>query len=465
MELPPDIAWCRQAEDRLHRRGQRGVSVSCYYLVARALSYSAEDEAVALYDARRWEALNLDLEDVSSVTDGAAHISRLDLNAEMSWCAETGGGMRGPEVGEGVEGAQGVWEARCDASVPGESAAWPLKAAGCADALAPAPTPGEDTGRAPAQSPGENTGTPSVASLQDGAGGGAGDGGARKEDVRAGGGAAQDGVGGEVGAGPVPTGSWGVGRGGGGGTHGGQGWWVQVSASTGRFHVHASATGSAPLGSFRAEGLASCVRLLQSCNSALTWPRPGPSTPRAYTPTSALAPAAVLSRVQDLLEPSLDLDALVRNSRLVAPGVGEAAMETAAAAAVEAEAEAKMGGGEQEEEGGGGGGEQKEEAAGVNDEAAVGSDMVHRHSHLAQLHSVLHLLHDFVSDFRSISPPPPFYPSLRFVRLRVCAVSDGMHRIVCVCVCVCVCLCVYVCVCACVCLYISQGSGRPPVNT
>jgi hypothetical protein len=89
VELPPDIGWCRQAEDRLHRRGQRG-SVWCYYLVARALSYNADDEDVALYDERRWEALNLDLEDVSSVTDGTANVSRLDVNAEVSWCDEAG---------------------------------------------------------------------------------------------------------------------------------------------------------------------------------------------------------------------------------------------------------------------------------------------------------------------------------------------------------------------------------------
>ena len=101
VELPPDVGWCRQAEDRLHRRGQ-AASVTCYYLVARTLhagaasSELARDACVlARYDLQRWETLNDDLEDLSGVTDGAARVSRLHLDREVCWSAK--GGVEGGE--------------------------------------------------------------------------------------------------------------------------------------------------------------------------------------------------------------------------------------------------------------------------------------------------------------------------------------------------------------------------------
>ncbi len=52
VELPPDVSWCRQAEDRLHRRGQQRC-VNVYYLVGHAHSQLQEDHAIATHDFRR----------------------------------------------------------------------------------------------------------------------------------------------------------------------------------------------------------------------------------------------------------------------------------------------------------------------------------------------------------------------------------------------------------------------------
>ena len=90
MQLPPDVSWCRQAEDRLHRRGQRAGAVACYYLVARALGRGGGGDAVhqlAAYDMLRWEALNADLEDLSAVVDGCAGRERLALDDEVCFQA------------------------------------------------------------------------------------------------------------------------------------------------------------------------------------------------------------------------------------------------------------------------------------------------------------------------------------------------------------------------------------------
>ena len=60
-ELPPEAALVRQAEDRVHRRGQRNV-VNVYYLCA-----------ANTYDERRWQSLNLSLAKVDMVHDGPGH--------------------------------------------------------------------------------------------------------------------------------------------------------------------------------------------------------------------------------------------------------------------------------------------------------------------------------------------------------------------------------------------------------
>jgi superfamily II DNA or RNA helicase len=57
-ELPPEAALVRQAEDRVHRRGQKNI-VNVYYLCA-----------TNTYDERRWQSLNLSLAKVDMVHDG-----------------------------------------------------------------------------------------------------------------------------------------------------------------------------------------------------------------------------------------------------------------------------------------------------------------------------------------------------------------------------------------------------------
>ncbi|KAK9866369.1 hypothetical protein WJX84_005962 [Apatococcus fuscideae] len=59
VELPQEIAFVRQAEDRAHRHGQR-MPVNVYFLVSRGTS-----------DDRRWRALNRSLERVTAVHDAA----------------------------------------------------------------------------------------------------------------------------------------------------------------------------------------------------------------------------------------------------------------------------------------------------------------------------------------------------------------------------------------------------------
>ena len=87
VQLPPDVSWCRQAEDRLHRRGQRAGAVACYYLVARALRGGDAVHELAAYDMLRWESLNADLEDLSAVVEGCAGRERLALDAEVCFQA------------------------------------------------------------------------------------------------------------------------------------------------------------------------------------------------------------------------------------------------------------------------------------------------------------------------------------------------------------------------------------------
>ncbi|KAK9844937.1 hypothetical protein WJX74_008894 [Apatococcus lobatus] len=58
-ELPQEIAFVRQAEDRAHRHGQR-MPVNVYFLVSRGTS-----------DDKRWRALNRSLERVTAVHDAA----------------------------------------------------------------------------------------------------------------------------------------------------------------------------------------------------------------------------------------------------------------------------------------------------------------------------------------------------------------------------------------------------------
>ena len=59
-ELPPDAASVKQAEDRVHRRGQQN-SVNIYFLCARSTT-----------DERHWQRLNKSLATVGSVHDGFA---------------------------------------------------------------------------------------------------------------------------------------------------------------------------------------------------------------------------------------------------------------------------------------------------------------------------------------------------------------------------------------------------------
>jgi hypothetical protein len=184
--------------------------------------------------------------------------------------------------------------------------------------------------------------------------------------------------------------------------------WVEVSASTGRFHVHASSAGTAPLGSVRPEVLASCVRIL---HFALSRARTVPSD-QAGRSLAAVKPhkskrggragggrgeegkeEAVIPRIQELLAPSLDLDVLVRHARLV---------RSVEVPAVEEE-------GAKEGEGCGGGVEEEEE----EEEAAAETgkewereegEREEGEEEIARIYGVLRLLHNFVADFRHLTP-------------------------------------------------------------
>lgn len=61
-EIPPQACLARQAEDRVHRRGQKNL-VNIFYLCA-----------TNTYDDRRWQSLNKSLQKVDCVHDGPSHI-------------------------------------------------------------------------------------------------------------------------------------------------------------------------------------------------------------------------------------------------------------------------------------------------------------------------------------------------------------------------------------------------------
>jgi hypothetical protein len=103
---------------------------------------------------------------------------------------------------------------------------------------------------------------------------------------------------------------------------------------------------------------------------------------------------AVIPRVQELLAPSLDLDVLVRHARLI---------RSVEVPAVEEEGTKEgegCGGGEEEEE------EEEEEAA-----AETGKEWEREEGEreggeeeMARIYGVLRLLHNFVADFRYLTP-------------------------------------------------------------
>ncbi|CAM9206983.1 unnamed protein product, partial [Phaeothamnion confervicola] len=69
LELPPRLSWLRQAEDRLHRRGQRR-AVNVYYLV---LPPGSDDD-------QRWLSMSQRLDGVSAVVNGAGRRERIAVD-------------------------------------------------------------------------------------------------------------------------------------------------------------------------------------------------------------------------------------------------------------------------------------------------------------------------------------------------------------------------------------------------
>ena len=229
---------------RLHRRGQRS-SVHCYYVVGHALSEA--DEALSRYDLSRWEALNMDLEDLTGVTDGTARTSRLRLDSALSW--------------RGRANTTALSVVQVDNISAGVVAPVPVST----DAFSHAENERGDDFKDQVH----------------------------KDHVEA---ERKQGAGGACGAEQGGT------RQGGEFAH----LWLLISRHTGRWHFHINEKGTQPLGSARVEVLAQAHALVEAGAGALRGSNASDSSTR-HCGTGGVQALPALQRAQELLAPSLDL--------------------------------------------------------------------------------------------------------------------------------------------------------------